>query len=112
MEKWNNNKVICKNPYSTKTVIDRIFNRCFTEYQNYSRFGNLVCHARISDDKVNYPNCGFDLQNEIEFNESREKERIKRQEERIKIEKERIKREEKKKKEEEKKKKQGNWKEI
>ena len=69
---WRNEikiKAYCKKYYNTKTVIDQTFNKNFMEFQNYARFNNLVCHARISDYRGNYPNCGFNLQNEIEYNE-------------------------------------------
>ena len=45
------------------------------EYQNYERFDNIICHARISDYKRNYPDCGFNLQKEIEYNERIEKQK-------------------------------------
>ena len=75
---WRNEikiKAYCKINYSTKTVIDQTFNRHFMEYQNYVRFNNIVCHARISDYRDNYPDCGFNLQNEIEYNEQIEQQR-------------------------------------
>ena len=75
---WRNEitiKAYCKITYDTKTVIDRFFDRNFMEYQNYARFGNIVCHARISDYRGNYPTCGFDIQNEIEYNERMEQQK-------------------------------------
>lgn len=75
---WRNEIIIrayCKINYITKTVIDRTFNRNFTEYQNYARFNNIVCHARISDYRGNYPSCGFNLQDEIEYDELMEQQR-------------------------------------
>ena len=49
---WRNEitiKAYCKIYNNTKTVIDRTFNINFMEYQDYTRFNNIVCHARISD---------------------------------------------------------------
>ena len=88
---WFNEIIInvyCKRTSTTKKLIDRIFNRNFMEYQNYARFGNIVCHARISDYRGNYPTCGFNLQNDIEYNERMEQQRRearerRRQDERI-----------------------------
>lgn len=75
---WSNEITItadCKTNYSSKKVIDRTFNRNFMEYQSYARFNDIVCHARISDYRGNYPNCGFNLQKEIEYNEKLEQQR-------------------------------------
>ena len=88
---WFNEIIInvyCKRTSTTKKLIDRIFNRNFMEYQNYARFGYIVCHARISDYRGCYPTCGFNLQNEIEYNERMEQQRRearerRRQDERI-----------------------------
>ena len=66
MDFWDDN---------TKTVIDRTFNKNFLEYEDYTRFNNIICHARISDYRCNYPNCGFNLQNEIEYKENMEQEK-------------------------------------
>ena len=86
---WRNEitiKAYCKVTYDTKTVIDRFFDRNFMEYQNYERFGNIVCHARISDYKGIYPTCGFNLQNEIEYYERMEQQRRKERERRRQVE--------------------------
>ena len=75
---WRNKITIeayCKTYYDTKTVFSKTFNKNYTEHQSYARFNNLVCHARISDYRGNYPNCGFNLQNEIEYNEKLEQQR-------------------------------------
>ena len=87
---WRNEIKIsayCKQNYLTRTIIDRTFNRSFMEFEDYAKFGNIVCHARISDSRGNYPHRGFDIQNEIEYNERIERQRReemerKRQEER------------------------------
>ena len=68
-------KAYCKINYCTKIIISRTFNSGFMEYQNYERFDNIICHARISDYKRNYPDCGFNLQKEIEYNERIEKQK-------------------------------------
>ena len=75
---WRNEiniKAYCKVYDNTKTVIDRTFNKNLLEYEDYSRFNNIVCHARISDYRCNYPNCGFNLQNEMEYDEKMEQEK-------------------------------------
>ena len=76
--RWENHitiKAYCKINYCTKIIISRTFNSGFMEYQNYERFDNIICHARISDYKRNYPDCGFNLQKEIEYNERIEKQK-------------------------------------
>ena len=76
--RWENYitiKAYCKINYCTKIIISRTFNSGFMEYQNYERFDNIICHARISDYKRNYPDCGFNLQKDIEYNERIEKQK-------------------------------------
>ena len=59
-----------------KILIDTTFNSNNTEYQNFAVFSNkVVIHARISDYTGNYPSCGFNAQNDIDYNERREQER-------------------------------------
>ena len=63
-----------------RILIDKTFKRNVTEYQDYAKFSNkVIIHARISDYKGRYPNCGFHAQNEIDYNERREEERLRQE---------------------------------
>ena len=80
---WRNKIVIsayCKENYLTRTIINSTFNRSFMEHEDYAKFGNIVCHARISDSRGNYPYKGFNIQNEIENEYNERIERQKREE--------------------------------
>ena len=67
----------------SQVIIDKTFSENNKEYQNYAKFSNkVVFHARISDYISNYPSCGFNMQNDIEYNERMEQERRERERER------------------------------
>lgn len=86
---WRNEVKVsayCKINYMTRTLINKTFNKSFMEYEDYARFGQIVCHARISDYRGNYPRCGFNIQNEIEYNERMERQRREEMERRRKEE--------------------------
>jgi len=54
---WRNEVKVsayCKINYMTRTLINKTFNKSFMEYEDYARFGQIVCHARISDYRGNY----------------------------------------------------------
>ena len=75
---WRNEikiKAECKIYPLTKTVLSQTFNRNCTEHEDYAIFNNIVCHARISDYRNNFPSCGDSIQRNIEYNERREQER-------------------------------------
>ena len=60
----------------SKNIIERTFEKGDTEFQDYQVFSNeAVFHARISDDYGNYPTIGNNRQNDIEYNEARERQR-------------------------------------
>ena len=47
------------------------------EHESYACFSNrAVFHARVSDSRGMYPSCGFNLQNKIEYEEHKEKQRL------------------------------------
>ena len=64
----------------TKIVLHGVFNRNYMEHEDYAQFDNLVFHARVSDYKGRYPNCGYNLQNRIEYNEIMEQQRREQEE--------------------------------
>ena len=75
-----------------KTILERTFKKNDTEYEDYAKFSNeAVFHARVSDYRDRQPSCGFNAQNDIDYNERREQERLEelRRQQRIKEEKER-----------------------
>lgn len=60
-----------------RNVISRTFNKNSMEYQDYEKFNNkVVIHARVSDYRNKYPTCGNKIQDEIEYNEERERQRL------------------------------------
>ena len=60
-----------------RTVISRTFNKNSMEYQDYEKFSNkVVIHARVSDYRGNYPTCGNNIQDEIEYEEESKKDLI------------------------------------
>ena len=67
--------------YERRVVIDRTFKKNDTEYQDYVNFSNkAVFHARISDYRGNYPTCGYNAQNDIDYIEREEREEQERRE--------------------------------
>ena len=76
---WRNTITISayyKPNYESRVIINRTFKRNDTEFQDYVRFSNkAVFHARVSDYRGQYPSCGYNAQNDIDYNESREQER-------------------------------------
>ena len=72
---WPNRIILTiryKKDNSEKTLIDRAFCINNTEYQNYERFDNIVVHARVSDERGIYPDCGYTIQKEIDDKEKNE----------------------------------------
>ncbi len=59
-----------------KDIISRTFDTNDMEYQDYAKFNKVVIHARISDSRNNDPTCGYSVQDDIEYNEERERQRI------------------------------------
>ena len=75
---WRNEIMIrayYKPTRTKKNVISRTFNKNSMEYQNYAKFNKVVIHARISDSRYNYPTIGNSVQDDIEYNEERERRR-------------------------------------
>ena len=79
---WRNKITIkaCYKPEnSSKIIISRTFYVSNTEYEDYQVFSDkVVFHARISDFTNNYPTIGNNRQNEIEYKENLEHERLER----------------------------------
>ena len=70
-------KVYYKPECCTKILISSAFNKNNTEFQDYKVFSDkVVIHARISDFRNNYPTIGNYRQNEIEYKERWEHERL------------------------------------
>ena len=70
----------------SKVIIDKTFDGSNMEYQDHAKFsGKIVFHARISHYEDKKPDVGFKFQEEIEYNERREQqklEQLKREQER------------------------------
>ena len=79
---WRNKitiKAYYKPENSSKIIISKTFFVSNTEYQDYQVFSDkVVFHARISDFTNNYPTMGNNRQNEIEYKENLEHERLER----------------------------------
>ena len=86
---WSNKikvEAIYKPEDIKQVIIDKTFDRNNMEFQNFKIFSKkFVFHARISDTRYNNPDIGFSQQEEIEYNERREQqklEQLKREQER------------------------------
>ena len=80
---WKNSvtvEVYYQNYYSPKIVIEDTFCKNHTEAENYVQFDNVVFHAKVSDYSGNYPTKGYNLQNNIEYNETMERQRREQEE--------------------------------
>ena len=77
---WSNKikvEAIYKPENIKQVIIDQTFDRNYMEYQNFKIFSKkFVFHARISDTRYNNPDIGFSQQEEIEYNERREQQRL------------------------------------
>ena len=74
-------KAIYKPNNSIKTLIDKSFNEEYTEYQNYTLFGDVILHGRISENKGLSPIIGNYIQQANEYKkkieEKKKKDKIK-----------------------------------
>ena len=77
---WSNKikvEAIYKPEGCSQMIIDKTFDGDNMEYQNYKIFNNkYVFHARISDYRNKNPDIGFSHQEDIEYNERREQQRL------------------------------------
>ena len=77
---WSNHiklYAIYKQNNEKRMIIDEEFKAYNTECQNCKIFSNeIVFHARISDYRDNFPTCGFEIQDRLDYVEKREKQRL------------------------------------
>jgi hypothetical protein len=61
-------------------IINETFSKGDTESEKYKIFSNkIVFRARVSDYRYNYPTCGMDIQERLDYEEIREQQKLEQQ---------------------------------